>query len=266
MGGVSNPIFFITCLIFTWMFFAINANENEVSNEHPFNYLGRTNKGPENWAQIKPEWETCGTGKFQSPIDIFDHEVEILPSLGKLNKTYKPAPAAIRNRGHDIMVEWRGDAGGLIINGSEYKLLQCHWHTPSEHTLNGQSLKMELHMVHNNSQGEIAVVGILYKLGHPDPFLEKFLEHMNSATNEGTDLGVVDPWEIKFGSRKYFRYFGSLTVPPCTEGIVWTIIKKVRTVSIEQIRALRNAVHDGFEENSRPTQDLKGRTVYMYHP
>ncbi|KAK6151316.1 hypothetical protein DH2020_013951 [Rehmannia glutinosa] len=206
-------------------------------------------KGPEQWGQLNPKWETCETGSHQSPIDLRDGKVEVLSQLGKLNRTYKPAPAVIRNRGHDIMVQWTGDAGGIIINGTEYKLKQCHWHTPAEHRVLGQSFNMELHMVHNNSQGQVAVVGILYVFGHPDAFLEKFLPRdLNSVSEEGTDLGVVNPRDIKLGSRKYFRYIGSLTVPPCTEGVIWTVLKKVRTVSREQVRALRNAVHDVITE------------------
>ncbi|KAI3446496.1 hypothetical protein Pfo_003161 [Paulownia fortunei] len=237
-----------------------------VNNEHPFSYLGETKKGPENWGNLNTNWQTCETGKFQSPIDLLDDKVEVLSRLGELKRTYKPAPAVIRNRGHDIMVAWTGDAGGVIINGTEYKLVQCHWHTPSEHTVEGRSLKMELHMVHNNSQGQIAVVGILYELGRPDTFLEKFLPNLKSDSEEGIDLGVVNPWDIKFGSRKYFRYVGSLTVPPCTEGVLWTVLKKVRTASREQITALRDAVHDDFEDNARPTQNWDGRIVYKYRP
>ncbi|KZV38322.1 alpha carbonic anhydrase 4-like [Dorcoceras hygrometricum] len=165
----------------------------------------------------------------------------------------------LRNRGHDIMVLWQGDAGGIKINDVEYNLLQVHWHTPSEHTVNGTRFDMELHLVHNNSRGDIAVVGILYKLGRHDTFLQNFVNNLKSVTEEGIGLGVVDPWRIKFGGRKYFSYLGSLTVPPCTEGVLWTVLEKARTVSKDQLIALRDAVHDGFEWNSRPTQELKGR-------
>ncbi|KAL7092906.1 hypothetical protein ACP275_11G010400 [Erythranthe tilingii] len=270
MGRMHISTFSMQILLFVSVFAVILASDDhrmEVEDEHPFTYVGESEKGPEKWGQLNPQWQTCDNGNRQSPINLVHEKSSPSPSLEKLKKTYKPAHAVIKNRGHDIMVAWRGDAGGVVINGTEYKLVQCHWHTPSEHRVNGRSLNMEFHMVHNNSQGHIAVVGILYTLGRPDTFLEKFLEHITSSVGEeGIDLGIVSPRDIKFGSRKYFRYIGSLTVPPCTEGVIWTIINKVRTVSREQIRALRNAVHDGFGENARPPQPWGGRNIYLYGP
>ncbi|KAL6987200.1 carbonic anhydrase, partial [Sarracenia purpurea var. burkii] len=182
---------------------------------------------------------------MQSPIDLLDQRVEVFPNLGKLKRDYSPAPATVKNRGHDITVAWKGNAGKININGSDYKLLQCHFHSPSEHTFNGTRYHLELHIVHLSSNGTIAVVGIIYKYGRPDPFLAKVIGYISSIGKEKEkELGIVNPGDIKFGSRKYYRYIGSLTVPPCTEGVVWTIIKKVRTVSREQVQALRDAVHD----------------------
>ncbi|KAK4481689.1 hypothetical protein RD792_012597 [Penstemon davidsonii] len=240
-----------------------------VDDEKPFTYMVDKENGPDNWGHVNKSWETCATGKFQSPIDLHNKRVEEVGTvLGSLKRAYKPGRAAMKNRGHDIMVEWKDYVGGVVINGTKYDLKQAHWHTPSEHTVNGKSFKMELHMLHRNSLGQNAVIGILYKSGSPDPYLGKFLKKIESSKKEGDeyDVGVVDPLDIKFGSRKYYRYIGSLTVPPCTEGVLWTILKKVRTVSLQQTRALRAAVNDDFENNARPTQNLDGRSVYMYRP
>ncbi|XP_012828022.1 PREDICTED: alpha carbonic anhydrase 6-like [Erythranthe guttata] len=124
-------------------------------------------------------------------------------------------------------VEWRGDAGGVTINGTAYKLEQCHWHIPSEHTINGVRFDMEMHIVHISSKGDIGVVSILYKLGSPDSFLARLLPHLENANREGTDVGVLDPLDIKFEGGEYYRYTGSLTTPPCSETATWTIIKTV---------------------------------------
>ncbi|XP_062149100.1 alpha carbonic anhydrase 4-like [Alnus glutinosa] len=266
----TNPtaIFvFLTSLILSSHHFS-TALESEVDDEFPFTYTEGTGKGPMEWGQIDPHWKVCGNGKMQSPIDLLDKRVQVFPTLGKLKRDYKPAPAVVMNRGHDIAVKWKQDAGKININGTNYKLLQCHWHSPSEHTFNGSRYDLELHVVHKSSSGKIAVVGIVYKYGHPDPFLSKLFHHIKSVgREEERDLGIINPGVIKFGSRKYYRYIGSLTVPPCTEGIIWTIVKKVRTVSREQVHALREAVHDGFEANARPTQQSGGiTTVELYAP
>ena len=233
--------------------------------EEEYSYKEEDNKGPENWGNIKPEWKICATGKLQSPIDIQNERVQKNSQIGKLQKEYKPAPAVLKNRGHDVMLQWSGNAGELRINGTHYKLIQCHWHTPAEHTINGTKFDMELHAVHQTSKGETAVIGILYKIGSPDPLLSKLLEHIKLIGDKDIDVGIINPQDIvKFGSRTYYKYIGSFTTPPCTEGVVWTIAKKVRTISAEQLKALKEAVHSGYEENARPTQDLGGRRVWLY--
>ncbi|KAK4762181.1 hypothetical protein SAY87_030065 [Trapa incisa] len=255
-------------------------------DEHPFTYDKVSEVGPMNWGLLKPEWRACKNGKIQSPIDLTSGGVQVSFHLGKLKRDYKPAPATILNRGHDIAVLWKGYAGKIIINGTRYDLVQCHWHSPSEHIFNGTRpdfllwYNLELHIVHSSPQGKIAVIGIVYKYGRPDRFLKKLISHMHwhGLQEKGKDvltsdeepeekyIGIVNPGEIKFGSRKYYRYIGSLTTPPCTEGVVWTISKKVRTVSRQQVRALRAAVHDSFKVNARPVQKLDGRKVSMYRP
>ncbi|CAJ1913026.1 unnamed protein product [Sphenostylis stenocarpa] len=189
---------------------------------------------------MNPKWKLCGEGKQQSPIDISDKVVHF-PQLGQLERDYKPARAVLKNSGHIIEMKWKGNAGQLNLNGTNYKLIQCHWHTPSEHTLNGTKFDLELHVVHQNSVGERAAIGIWYKIGDSDPLLSELLEKLKSLGDEDIDVGEINPGIIKFGSR-YYRYDGSLTTPPCTEGVVWTIMKKVRTVSTEQLSALKGAI------------------------
>nr|DAD42529.1 TPA_asm: hypothetical protein HUJ06_000759 [Nelumbo nucifera] len=240
--------------------------EKIAEDEHEFTYEEGSEKGPEHWGEIDPHWRVCGNGEMQSPIDLLDKRVEVVSGLGKLKRDYRPAPAAVMNRGHDIMIEWKGDAGKININRTDYYLKQCHWHSPSEHTFNKSRYNLELHLVHINSSGRIAVIGITYKYGRHDPFLARLIPYFGSVGSVENDVGIINPGDIKFGSRKYYRYMGSLTVPPCTEGVIWTMVKKVRTASEEQVRAIRDAVHDGFEQNARPTQQQNGRTVLLYTP
>ncbi|GLT59289.1 hypothetical protein SLA2020_321180 [Shorea laevis] len=242
------------------------ASSSEVGDETPFTYIEGTGKGPNEWGNIRPDWKVCNTGKLQSPIDLLDGRVQVMSNLGKLKRDYKAAPAVVKNRGHDISVWWEGYAGKININETDYKLIQCHWHSPSEHTFNGSRHKLELHVVHRSASGKTAVIGIVYKYGRPDPLLSRLLHHIKTVGKNERPIGILNPGDIKFGSRKYYRYNGSLTTPPCTEGVVWTIVKKVRTASREQVKALRDAVHDGYEANARPTQALNGRPVWLYTP
>ncbi|XP_050229243.1 alpha carbonic anhydrase 4-like [Mercurialis annua] len=239
---------------------------DETNDEIPFSYIEASGRGPSKWGELDPKWRACGVGKLQSPIDFVDKNVKVNSGLGELQKNYKPANATIISRGRDIMVAWKGDAGNIIINGISYNLQHSHWHTPSEHSFNGTRYDLELHMVHQNSHGQVAVVGIVYRYGEPDSFLSKLFPYIKSVTKQEKDLGIVNPGEIEFGSRKYYRYNGSLSVPPCTEVVLWTLIYKARTVSPEQVRALKNAVDEGFEMNARPLQPLYAREVYFYNP
>ncbi|KAL5810544.1 hypothetical protein ACOSQ3_027264 [Xanthoceras sorbifolium] len=263
----SNKTFLILIsFLLSFHIYLVTASDSEVGDETPFTYVEGTGKGPKEWGKITPHWRVCTKGKYQSPIDLLDQRVQVLPNLGQLKRDYKPAAAVVKNRGHDIAVMWKGYAGKININGTDYRLVQCHWHYPSEHTFNGSRYELELHAVHKSSSGNLAVVAIVYEYGHPDAFLSRMLKHIKSVGKEEKEIGIVNPGDIKFGSRKYYRYMGSLTVPPCTEGVVWTIVKKVRTVSREQVRALLEKVHDGFEGNARPTQPLDARPVWLYTP
>ncbi|XP_021912217.1 alpha carbonic anhydrase 7-like, partial [Carica papaya] len=128
---------------------------------------------------------------------------------------------------------------------------------------------LELHMVHESLDGKVAVVGILYKIGRPDSFLsslEKILAKITDTSEEERVVGITDPRDIKIGSRQYFRYVGSLTVPPCTQNVVWTIVRKVRTVTKKQVRLLRVAVHDESDTNARPLQPINERFIHLFKP
>ncbi|XP_048321168.1 alpha carbonic anhydrase 4 [Ziziphus jujuba] len=236
-------------------------------SETEYSYIEATRRGPSKWGQLDPKWKACSNGRTQSPIDFVNGSLTFCPTSGELKKDYKPAPANLINRGHDISVYWRDDAGKINILGTDYRLIQLHWHSPAEHTFKGKKYNLELHLVHSNSNNDTAVVGIVYRFGQPDPFLSTLTKKIKSLGSDGNiDLGIVDPKSVGFRSRSYYRYLGSLTTPSCTEGVVWTVFRHVRTVSWEQVKALKDAVEEGFESNARPTQPLKGRPVCFYAP
>ncbi|MQM08977.1 hypothetical protein Taro_041834 [Colocasia esculenta] len=267
----STCSFFFLCIIFLVLAFCRfpGAKAQEVEDEREFSYEVGSENGPDRWGALHPEWALCNNGTMQSPIDLTNERVKVVPALGRLKRSYKPAHARLRNRGHDIMLEWTEDAGSIHIGGTKYYLKQCHWHSPSEHTVNGRRFEMEVHLVHQSSENKTAVLGIMYRRGRPDTFLSELMELIDDVAktrDAERDVGVVNPWHIKLGSRKYYRYLGSLTTPPCSEGVLWTITRKVRTVSMEQLRLLRDAVHDDAERNARPEQPISDRMIQFYRP
>ncbi|KAL3819760.1 hypothetical protein ACJIZ3_005665 [Penstemon smallii] len=265
-GNTSTLILFSYLLFTSLLNTIVNATDPEVEDETSFSYVVGAPNGPQNWSNLNSSWILCGTGQSQSPINLPGDRAAVLPaSRGSLTRNYKPAPATIRNRGHDIQVEWTGNAGGIVINGTEYKLDHCHWHIPSEHTVNGTRFAMELHIVHTSLNGDIAVIGVLYNFGLSDPFLARLSPYLRNVSHEEeTQVGILNPWKINFDGSAYYRYNGSLTTPPCSENVTWTVIKKVKTVSRAQVTALQNAIHDGSVGNARPIQPLNWRTVILY--
>ncbi|KAI3683518.1 hypothetical protein L1987_84024 [Smallanthus sonchifolius] len=254
-------LFIILCVPF--------ATSQEVDDEHEFTYDVNSPNGPDHWGEIHPEWSMCNQGDLQSPIDLTHKRVQTTSNLGRLDRDYKSANATLINRGHDMMLKWSGGAGHIYINGTDYQLNQLHWHTPSEHTVNGRRYNLELHLVHQSTDGKIAVVGIMYKIGRPDSLLslmKPYFKALASAKGVEMSVGSIDPREIKIGSRKYYRYIGSLTTPPCHQNVIWTIVKKVRTASREQLYAIHEAVHDYAEANARPVQPLNNRWIKLYRP
>ncbi|CAN1256327.1 Alpha carbonic anhydrase 4 [Linum perenne] len=199
-------------------------------HQDEFNYEEGSERGPSKWGTLKPEWKVCAKGKSQSPIELY-HTVKHAPNLGHLNRSYKSASATIGSNGHVVELDWEGDAGGIKIRKTSYKLIQCHWHTPTEHSVYGKRFDMELHMVHKTSHGTIAVVAFMYMFGESDPFLTKLLPHIISLGSGKKSLGKVNPLEVGFSSNEhYYRYEGSLTTPPCTEGVTWTIFQQVSSL------------------------------------
>ncbi|KAJ4800954.1 Alpha carbonic anhydrase [Rhynchospora pubera] len=265
-----KTILFSTFLTISLLFSIPLVSSQEVEDESEFSYVPGTENGPEHWGELNENWTMCGTGHQQSPIDLLNERVQVNPNLGRLIRSYRPANATMKNRGHDIELKWHEDAGTIQIDGYYYLLTQLHWHSPSEHTINGKRYEMEMHMVHQTSDGKkIAVIGFLYEYGHPDPFLaemEPYIKEVGNLKDEEESVGIVDPRKIKLGSRKYYRYIGSLTTPPCTEGVTWTIVKKIRTVSREQLHLLKDAVHDEAHDNARPIQSIYDRMINMYRP
>ncbi|RDX83871.1 Alpha carbonic anhydrase 1, chloroplastic, partial [Mucuna pruriens] len=231
--------------------------------------------GPEKWGSLSPSYAACSNGKAQSPVDLMKMDIVFNKQLKNLERHYLPTNATLVNNKFNIGVHFEGKVGDISINGKNYSLKQLHWHSPSEHKANGRIHDAELHLVHQTEDNNTAVVAVLYNLGDPDPLISQIedelveLEKEKHAGNEDAQIGIgtFDFEEINSSSHRYYRYVGSLTTPPCTEGVTWSILGKVRTLSKEQLKLLKAPLGPEFKHNARPLQQLNGRKIDMYyHP
>jgi carbonic anhydrase len=209
--------------------------------------------GPDHWGDT---YELCGCGEHQSPINITS--TQHIHTEG-LHLNYSGGRLGIHNDGHTVMVNC-ADVGTLTLDGDKFTLTQFHFHAPSEHTVNGQPADMELHLVHCCTHtGAIAVLGVLMMGGGTsnDAYTTVF-EHLPQAiggTPQTIELCIMDL--LPENRTHYYRYDGSLTTPPCSEGVRWLVLADTITVSDAHIAAFRE-LYDG---NVRPVQPLNDRTI-----
>jgi carbonic anhydrase len=216
-----------------------------------FSYEGATS--PEYWWEIcAPRNFTCVAGTRQSPIDLPAAPQGNLPVL---SFHYRPTPLEAENNGHTIEVKVA--PGSYLRLGQErFDLVQFHFHTPSEHRLHGQEFPMELHFVHRNALGELAVVGVFLREGAANPLIQQIWDAV-AAEAEAAQPAEIDPEDLLPTDRGYYRYAGSLTTPPCTEGVRWHVLASPVDLSAAQIDEFRSI----FPVNARPLQPLNDRPV-----
>jgi len=215
--------------------------------------------GPDAWAKLSDEFATCAKGRRQSPIDLVDAELSPL-TLEQVKFEYAPAAFQVVHNGHTIEVR-PGQENQIIARSKNYKLLQFHFHHPSEERFNGKGFPLNAHFVHRSEDGELAVVTVLFEEGAANPELQRLWDHMPLDANdsmrsaEGVTFNPVSMLPVD--RAKYLQYIGSLTTPPCTEGVVWIVLRQPVTASPEQIALFRKMV--GM--NARPVQPVNGRLI-----
>ncbi|MGN7612972.1 carbonic anhydrase [Magnetococcales bacterium HHB-1] len=227
-----------------------------------WSYAGAT--GSAHWGDLAKEFKTCKTGQQQSPIDLpaLDTFTQVSSNQAqKIAFNYQPIALSLTNTGHTIKVDASG-AGYIEVDGQHYDLLHYHFHAPSEHTVASQPYAMEVHLVHKNSRGELAVVAIFLKEGEENTFLKAFWNALPSHTGE---VERYPDWKPNVTgllpeNHDFITFRGSLTTPPCSEGVLWLVMKTPVSISTEQV-VLYNTRHPN---SARPVQEINHRLITLH--
>ena len=215
-------------------------------------YAGST--GPETWAQLKPEFATCAIGRRQSPIDIRDG---FKVQLEAVKFDYRNSGFRVIDNGHTVQVNVSG-GNTISVSGQRFELVQFHFHRPSEERIDGRTFDMVVHLVHKDYDGKLAVVAVLLDRGSAQPIIQTVWNNLpleknvEQAGNGGLDLNALLPTD-----RSYFTYMGSLTTPPCSEGVLWMVMKQPVQISSEQLEIFARL----YPMNARPVQRTAGRVI-----
>jgi carbonic anhydrase len=218
-------------------------------------YQGDTN--PQAWGKITRDFATCDLGTAQSPIDITS-TVKGKPSQISFN--YRSSPLNVVNNGHSIQVNY-APGSTINIDGEKYTLLQFHFHTPSEHQIAGKAAVMEAHLVHRNTAGKLAVVGVMMKAGKENQAIDRVWQAIPPVGETKTlDNIAIDATNLLPATKSYYSYTGSLTTPPCSEGVNWTVMTEPITLSPAQIQTFEKY----YPIDARPLQPTNARKIELH--
>lgn len=215
-----------------------------------------TSSGQDHWVDLCTGYNAC-SGMSQSPVNISGATTHL--NLSKLIFSYSTTSAEIENNGHTI--EFACEPGNtLTIGGTQYELLQFHYHAQSEHQVDGKKYPLEVHFVHKATDSDYAVLGVFFEEGAPNSLFTEYLSHFPNEEGTYTDHSEIELTELLPGNKSYFHYSGSLTTPPCSEVVHWYVLKNTITASASQI----NQFQDLLKNNSRRIQGLNGRKIYSF--
>jgi carbonic anhydrase len=224
----------------------------EAAAPAPWSYGGMT--GPQAWGRLKPEYSACAAGKRQSPIDIRDG---IALDLDPVQFDYKPGAFAIIDTGRTIQVKV-ASGNAIEVGGRRYALQQFHFHRPSEARVNGRQFEMDVQLVHKDAEGRLAVVALLLERGAAQPLLQTLWNHLPLEQQEEVAVPTaIDLNQLLPADRRYYTYMGSMTTPPCSEGVLWLVMQQPLTLSARQIDIFSRL----YPMNARPMQRAAGRLI-----
>jgi carbonic anhydrase len=219
-------------------------------------------EGPDHWGELSDDFVLCSTGAQQSPVDI---GTAADADLADIAFHYQTSPLTILNNGHTVQASYAEgssielDGSAIEVDGGTYQLVQFHFHTPSEHAINGAAADAELHLVHRSDDGKLAVVGVLIYEGAENAALAPIVGNLpDEADEQLAPAGVtVNAADLLPASHLTIRYSGSLTTPPCSEGVAWNVMVAPIEMSADQLAALEAIMG----HNARPIQPLGERDI-----
>ncbi|MEE9303253.1 MAG: carbonic anhydrase family protein [Thiotrichaceae bacterium] len=231
---------------------ALSFSNAKAPHKAHWGYQGKV--GPSNWAQLSPEYSGC-TGQNQSPVNLTGF---IESDLAPIAFHYEDGGNEIINNGHTVQVNY--DVGSYItVDGVQFNLAQFHFHAPSENHINGKSYPLEAHLVHQDRHGNLAVVAVMFTEGAENEELAKTWSYMPKHKDEKHALSpALNVSDLLPENRDHYRFNGSLTTPPCSEGVRWFVMKSSVSASKAQIETFSDVLR---HPNNRPLQAINARSV-----
>lgn len=210
--------------------------------------------GPANWSKINVDWAKCGSGTRQAPIDLRDG---MKVDLEQIAFDYHPSSFNVIDNGHTVLVTV-GSGNYITVANRTFELQQFHFHRPSEERVNGRSFEMVVHLVHKDAEGKQAILALLLERGKPQNVIQTIWNNLPLEKNTLVQPAIVlDPGELLPAKRGYYTYMGSMTEPPCSEEVLWMVMKEPVQASPEQMALFSRL----YPLNARPTQPTSGRII-----
>lgn len=226
-----------------------------LAEEHPAHWGYEGHGAPSHWGDMQQDFANCKLGQEQSPIDIQTKSVK-KAALPSIRPSYRASSAELVNNGHTIQVNL-ADGGKAELSNGAYKILQFHFHTPSEEKINGKNFPLVAHLVHRNDAGNLAVIAVLFRQGKENAALKPVFDHLLAKEGKAPLAETFDAGTLMPPNLGYYAFKGSLTTPPCSEGVSWHVLRQPLEMSAQQIAAFKKI----FKANARPVQPLNGREV-----
>ena len=237
-------------------FFTLTASAGTA--DHGWTYDGE--RGPAHWGAMTEAFHACESGRAESPIDV-EKAKKAPTDMPRLKVNYQPLPIDIINTGHAVQFNATPGTDSITLGNQAYQLVQFHFHSPGEERFAGKDSVMDAHLVHRSEDGKLLVLAVQFQLGdQPNPVIQAMLDRIPSE--KGAEFKVsavmVNPIDLLPKHTSYYTYSGSLTTPPCSEGVTWIEFKERVSMTQQQLDAMQRFYHG----NQRPVQALNGREIW----